>query len=225
MSKKSIEEILAGAARGEPMDIDERDRLIAALDRSAWLRAMRGEQEQLTAELAGLRRVLRTLRDPGDREDTLRNAFGEQLASRRVPRRSVARAAVAGFALAAVALLVVGRIEQGADDPRPDPLVAEPAPAAVASRVDTAGRDAIRDLGVGVIGAFQPLMYGPGFSPAASYSVVRVRMPASALALSYVSDGRGVVEADILIGEDGLPTAIRFAPTEALASTSEQYAQ
>jgi hypothetical protein len=55
-------------------------------------------------------------------------------------------------------------------------------------------------------------LYAPGFSPTGSYSVVRVRIPLSALAQGPRLEG--TIEADLLVGEDGLASGIRFASTD-----------
>lgn len=219
MSRKSIEEILAGAARGEPMDIEERNRLAEALERSAWLRVARDAQAQLTADLAGLRDALQTLRAPSEQEHVLRSAFNARRASRRAPRPAPTRVAGIVSVLVVVAVLVVERVRQSSEQAPLDAPDTGFASSAAANRGDSPGRRAIEEPGVGVVGTFQPLMYAPGFSPTASYSVVRVRIPVSALAITSAADLDGLVEADILIGEDGLPTAIRFTRTDAVAST------
>lgn len=61
---------------------------------------------------------------------------------------------------------------------------------------------------------FQPLPYGSTLSPTASYSVIRVRIPLSSLVAGAGVDG--VVEADLLVGEDGRASAIRFADEHTL---------
>jgi hypothetical protein len=50
----------------------------------------------------------------------------------------------------------------------------------------------------------------PGFSPTAAFSVVRVRIPLAALAIVPGSEQGGTIEADLLVGEDGLAHGIRF---------------
>jgi hypothetical protein len=64
--------------------------------------------------------------------------------------------------------------------------------------------------------AFQPLSYGPGFSPSGSYSVVRVRIPLAALAIDHTGALDGTIEADLLLGEDGLASGIRFDAEDTL---------
>ena len=44
----------------------------------------------------------------------------------------------------------------------------------------------------------------------AAYSVVRVRIPLSSLALLPDATADGMIEADLLVGEDGLARGIRF---------------
>jgi hypothetical protein len=72
------------------------------------------------------------------------------------------------------------------------------------------------------VNAFQPLLSAPGLS-SSSYSVVRVRIPLSALALVPGTAQDGTIEADLLVGEDGLARAIRFNEADALVvSTAGQ---
>jgi hypothetical protein len=57
---------------------------------------------------------------------------------------------------------------------------------------------------------FQRLPGAPGFSPTASFSVVRVQIPLTSLAIVPGSEQGGTIEADLLVGEDGLAHGIRF---------------
>ena len=66
------------------------------------------------------------------------------------------------------------------------------------------------------VSAFQPLLNSPGLSPSSSYSVVRVRIPLSAFAVVPGTEQGGTIEADLLVGEDGLARAIRFDEADAL---------
>ena len=62
-----------------------------------------------------------------------------------------------------------------------------------------------------------------GLSPSSSYSVVRVRIPLSAFARRAGHGADGTIEADLLVGEDGLARAIRFNEADALlVSVAEQ---
>jgi len=73
------------------------------------------------------------------------------------------------------------------------------------------------------VAAFQPLWYSPAVVPGAAYSVVRVRMPLSSLALLPDAAADGMIEADLLVGEDGLARGIRFnGPRALLVSKASQ---
>jgi hypothetical protein len=66
------------------------------------------------------------------------------------------------------------------------------------------------------VSAFQPLPNSPSLSPSSSYNVVRVRIPLSAFAVVPGTQQGGSIEADLLVGEDGLARAIRFNEADAL---------
>ena len=66
------------------------------------------------------------------------------------------------------------------------------------------------------VSAFQPLLNSPRLSPSLSYSVVRVRIPLSAFALVPGTQENGTIEADLLVGEDGLARGIRFAGADTM---------
>ena len=71
--------------------------------------------------------------------------------------------------------------------------------------------------------AFQPLLNSQGFLPAASYSVVRVRIPLASFAVVPGTEQGGTIEADLLVGEDGLARGIRFNQVDAaLVSTAKR---
>jgi hypothetical protein len=160
----------------------------------------------LQAELAQLRAALRTVDAPAPDEAALRIRFRE--AERRRIEAPAAAPSDAGwrihFAAAAVVVLAVGAavgaVVLRVEAPRPAPLAVEPAQAA------SPPPD----------GVFQPLSSSPGFAPASAYSVVRVRIPLSAFALVPGTEQDGTVEADLLVGEDGLARAIRFNEADAL---------
>ena len=61
---------------------------------------------------------------------------------------------------------------------------------------------------------FVPVPYSGGFAPGDSAVIVRVQVPRTALAeLGYPVDetqGSGMVQADLLVGEDGWPHAVRI---------------
>ncbi|HEX5049666.1 MAG TPA: hypothetical protein VFX89_21310 [Gammaproteobacteria bacterium] len=175
--------------------------------------------ERLGADLAALRERLRGLQAPPFEETGLpavlraRSRLGAApreaapppvTASPPTPRRWRAPlAAAAAAAVAAIAALLAVRspVEQAGPAVRPPSLDAGGAAPSGADRGSGAA-------------AFQPLMYAPGFSPSGSYSVVRVRIPLSALAQGPRLEG--TIEADLLVGEDGLASGIRFASTDTL---------
>jgi len=66
------------------------------------------------------------------------------------------------------------------------------------------------------VSAFQPLPNSPSLLPSSSYNVVRVRIPLSAFAVVPGTQQGGSIEADLLVGEDGLARAIRFNEADAL---------
>jgi len=158
---------------------------------------------RLQAELAQLRAALRGVEAPPIEEAALRAQFrdckqaeiapvGRAGGSRRLPLAAAAAVVLAvGGALTVVAL----RGER-------------PVPVPVAAEAPEAAPEAV--------GAFQPLLSSPGLSASASYSVVRVRIPLSAFAAVPGTTQDGTIEADLLVGEDGLARAIRFNEADAL---------
>jgi hypothetical protein len=161
----------------------------------------RHDASRLNADLAQLRVALRSVEAPAADEAELRASFrdaqrrrarqaaGERGGGdRRLPLAAAAAVVLAvGAALAAVVL-------RGESD---SPVLAS---APVADRAPEAAAP---------ISAFQPLLSSPGL-PSSSYSVVRVRIPLSAFAVVPGTAQDGTIEADLLVGEDGLARAIRF---------------
>jgi hypothetical protein len=163
------------------------------------------DDNRLQAELAQLKAALRGVEAPPPDDAVLRARFRE---AQRRRAQSVARDRAGGLrrlplaAAAAVVLAVGGALVAVAlrgDRPVPAPVAATP-PAAVTR----------------VVGAFQPLQSSRSLSPSAAYSVVRVRIPISAFAVVPGTEQNGTVEADLLVGEDGLARAIRFNDADAL---------
>jgi hypothetical protein len=160
------------------------------------------EAARLQADVAQLRAVLRTVQAPPADEAALRAQFRAarqraQTAARGAGswRVHLAAAAVVVLAVGAVLASVLLRVER----PEPPPVASEtPSIAPLAA------------------GAFQPLLNAPGVSPSLSYSVVRVRIPVSAFALVPGSQDDGTIEADLLVGEDGVARAIRFTGADTM---------
>jgi hypothetical protein len=165
-----------------------------------------GDARRLRTELAQLRAALHAVQAPPPDEAALRAAFREARQRRAsvppaaapTPRRSRRYiGAAAAVVLVAVALgIVVTSVER----PASGPATAAPPPPTQS---------------LTVVG-FQPLLNSPGLSTSASYSVVRVRIPLAAFALVPGTEQGGTIEADLLVGEDGLARGIRFDEADAL---------
>ena len=167
---------------------------------------------RLQAELAQLRTALRGVHVPPVDEAALRARF-RAAARQREQAADTAAGAVSSwrvhFAAAAVIVIAVGAVFAAVllrvEPPAPLPLVTE------ATQPELLP-----------VSAFQPLMNSPGLS-SSSFSVVRVRIPLSAFALVPGTPQDGMIEADLLVGEDGLARGIRFPEADALlVSTAGQ---
>jgi hypothetical protein len=160
---------------------------------------------RLDAELAQLRAALRSVQAPPVNEAALRARFRGAAQQRALAaaaaktagssRMHLAAAAVVVLAIGAVFVTVLKRVE------RPAQPVAAEAPQQIAPLAAA---------------AFQPLSNAPAWSPALSYSVVRVRIPLSAFAIVPGTQQDGTVEAELLVGEDGLARGIRFAGADTM---------
>jgi len=163
----------------------------------------------LEADLASLRAALREARAPDGGEAALLAAYRARLAARApglgaaaaaAPRSGRARApyALAAAALlAAVTALVALRLER--------PERGSPAARAVDAREPAEPA-----------AAFRPLAFARGVSAAESYSVVRVRLQLPASVPGAGASPDASIEADLLVGEDGLARAIRFDDADTL---------
>ena len=167
---------------------------------------------RLQAELSQLRAALRTVQAPAPDEAALRAQFRDAALQRAQTavtaargtsswRMHLAAAAVVVLAVGAALAAVLLRVER----PTPVPVAAE------ASQPELLP-----------VSAFQPLLNSPGLS-SSSYSVVRVRIPLSAFAVVPGAQQDGMIEADLLVGEDGLARGIRFPEADPLlVSTAGQ---
>lgn len=171
--------------------------------------------QSLDAELAQLRVALRAVEAPAPDEAALRSQFREAVRQRAVTRTAsrgggsrrlpLAAAAAVVLALGAAVGTLVLRGERALREP-------------VAAADDTAQQLPS--------GAFQPLLNSPRWSPSSSYSVVRVRIPLSAFAVVPGTMQEQSIEADLLVGEDGLARGIRFDEADAaLVSVAGQSGQ
>ena len=159
-------------------------------------------------DLAPLRAALKAMPTPAVDEAALRRVFRERYHARADGARAAARTRRYWALAAAVTCAAIGGVvglalmtERHTAAP-PAPIAAVP-PSAVA--------------------AFQPLWYSPEVVSGAAYSVVRVRIPLSSLALLPDAAADGMIEADLLVGEDGLARGIRFnGPGALLLSKASQ---
>jgi hypothetical protein len=156
------------------------------------------DASRLEAELAQLRAALRDVTAPAPDEQVLRAQFREHrrkhtenaAAERAGGSQRIPLAAAAAVVLAVGAALTLFILRD-----------VDVAPAIVTAETPPEAQPAV--------GAFQPLSTSPGL-PSSSYSVVRVRIPVSAFAVVPGTAEGGTIEADLLVGEDGLARAIRF---------------
>jgi hypothetical protein len=165
-------------------------------------------ESRLDAQLRELGAELRALPVPPADERGMRSAFRAKRHRAPRARRAVrlrSRAPFFASAAALIASIATGTFVVLTQPPSRD---AERAPLATAT------------FGTQLAATFQPLMYSPGISPSGSYTVVRVRIPLSSLAIGPQRELDGVIEADLLLGEDGLASGIRFdAKNTLLVST------
>jgi hypothetical protein len=160
-------------------------------------------------------------------ETQLLGAFRREHVSRRDlrdHRRLGWRMAFAWVGAGAIVALLSFVLLHRAPDHRPSPVVrsSAAAPAVVASspsRIATVVNPPVRSAPVQVQQAelasdFVPVPYSGGIAPGDTAVIVRVQVPRTALAeLGYPVDetqGSGVVQADLLVGEDGWPRAVRI---------------
>lgn len=225
MRRTSIEELIVGAARGEPMDVEESRRVEAALRRSVHLRRLRSDQEALSADFAELRQTLSTAVAPGRSESRIQALLDAHRGRRpgRWGRTSTPHiAGIAGLVAAAsifgfVAAALVSRDGGGRTAPEPSRADAPAGPDVADGRVpgDGGPAEAVHRGEQATLprdGAFRTAAYAPELSPAGYYSIVRVRIPVSSFPAADGAEVHGMVDAEVLLGEDGLAKAIRFDP-------------
>lgn len=188
------------------------------------------EAERLAAIVQTASAESRRLAAPPRIEQELLGAFRREHAPRsnmRAPRRFGWRVAFGWAGAAAVLALLTFTLLHRAPDHRSSPVVrasaeatatSAPAPrqAAPARNSVTAPARAVTAQSSETVLAsdFVPVPYSGGFAPGDSAVIVRVQVPRTALAeLGYPVDetqGSGMVQADLLVGEDGWPHAVRI---------------
>lgn len=194
------------------------------------------ELDDIDRQLRELRDALGTLHAPVGHEQALRRALRDRLGAtveaalegttpvaseapdaehRPIVSRRVWRSA--GYALAASLATVFGLWLMQSSGPAVDSFVDEPE-AVVAG--GSQRREAPSELAEDTLAEapatvppsrFEPLVYeSAGIPLSQSYVVVRVRAPVSLLGLDQGASIEGTIEADMLIGEDGLVAGVRF---------------
>ena len=192
---------------------------------------------ELDAGLGRLRDALREVNAADGGEESLRDAFrahraavaeGAQVASTPQPRDGVTTSSrprasrrpmnfmagvlAASLVVAAVVLVGLWRARDIAEG------------AATVGGATSASSEAGYDVGeIRVAAAFRPLSYSREISPTQAYTIVRVRVPLTALGLGYDAPPNATIEADLLLGEDGIPTGIRFDTANAQLVSMTSY--
>ena len=168
------------------------------------------DPHRLENELAQVRAALRGVQPAPLDEAALRAAFRAKQREREQAEAAAASVAngrvhfAAAAAVLAAVVAVVWLMAFGIERPVPAPTLATQPPTEPA-----------------FVPAFQPLLNSPGLSPSGSYSVVRVRIPLSSLALVPGTEQGGSIEADLLVGEDGLARGIRFNPADVAYASAD----
>jgi hypothetical protein len=166
------------------------------------------DKQQNDPDLAPLRAALNAMPAPAVDEAAVRRAFREHRRVAAEGARVAARTRKYWALAAAMSSVTVGGLVGVALLTEPQ-VAAPPAPAAAAPPA--------------AVAAFQPLWYSQEPVAGAAYSVVRVRIPVSSLALMPDAPAGGMIEADLLVGEDGLARGIRFdGPGALLVSKASQ---
>jgi len=191
-------------------------------------------EESLSADLGALRSALLEVRAPDDEAALLSAARARAVARAaidapsavrppilgrvRIAHRTRALALAAAAVVAGVAVLVAvraewllraERAERAQRAERAERVAASPrASDAVAAAPVTAGALDVRQ-------AFRPIAFSRGLSASESYSVVRVRLELASSPLGARGPNASI-EADLLVGEDGLAHAIRFDSADTL---------
>ena len=211
MTRRPIEELVIGYARGEPMDVEELERLRAESAASAAVASDLRNQQELTRRLAALRNAMRLPEGALD-DDSFLESFRAAHARRTTSRRRLRLGAgAAGIAASVAAVAVVATLDRMNQDVSVG-LADTDVPAS------SLGGNAASTLPAWAV--FHPLPFSPGVSPGASYSVVRVRIPVSSFPVGYTAEPYASVEADLLLGPDGIPAAIRFVDPDEVFVTA-----
>jgi hypothetical protein len=171
----------------------------------------RDKDTALDGRFDAARTTLNALRAPADLEIALRHAHRDRAARRAaveavpatgkpIPRASRRGWIGAGAALAA-GLLVAALLL---------PVLRSSGPAEADLDARPADADAIPVQARPQPRPFQPVAYYVGAPASQSYLILRAHVPVAAFAIDTGGYVDGTVEADLLIGDDGLVAGIRF---------------
>lgn len=220
MTCREFEGDIVELARGSERDAAAAERLRAHLDRCAGCAARLEGERQLTAALKAMAGAEPTSTRAAAIEAELLAAFAGQqaAATRQAPRtRSITPAVRAWLAAAAVLVLAVAAW-QGITR---WPSAADTAARAGAGSARVEGAPEARPVpaGGGQALQFVALPTAIGLPALESGHIVRVELPAADLP-AYGFDvtpqpAAGAVQADVLVGQDGQPRAIRFVTLDA----------
>jgi hypothetical protein len=193
MNCSGFEVLIVDLARDEARPAAEREAALAHAQVCGRCAGRLADERALTNGLRALVASTEEEQAPWTVEATLRRAFAQRPAAPAAPPRPVWRRWAPLGAAAAIVLLVISLgyrfSHSGGSEASREPLVASEAP-------------------------FYPMLYGDDLSTLESGGVVRVRLPRGALAsfgVTISEESRSDrIEADVLLGEDGLARAIRF---------------
>jgi hypothetical protein len=215
MTCREFEGDIVELARGSEAGAEAAERLRAHLDRCAGCAARLEGERQLTAALKAMAGAEPTSTRAAAIEAELLAAFaGQQAAATRqapAPRtRSITPAVRAWLAAAAVLVLAVAAWQGIARWPSAEDTAARVEGAPEARPVPAGGGQALQ---------FVALPTAIGLPALESGHIVRVELPAADLP-AYGFDvtpqpAAGAVQADVLVGQDGQPRAIRFVTLDA----------
>jgi hypothetical protein len=215
MTCRDFEADIVDLARGAETNVAAGDRLRAHLEQCAACAARFEREGQLTAALKAMVDAEPPSAKASAIEAVLLAAFTERraAASPQAPARwsALAVPALRTWLGAAAVLVLSAAVWQGVARWRsPDAARSAPARPAVVPAVAAAGGEVLR---------FVPLPTAIGLPALESGRIVRVALPTAILpayGLDVTPDAAaGSVEADVLVGQDGQPRAIRFVTFDA----------
>jgi hypothetical protein len=227
MNCVEFESLITDLVRDEVLATGPREAALGHAQACARCGARLADEQTLTTGLRALSLAYQEEQAPWNVEAALRATFAQEQRPAPVRRRhlwipaTIAAAAVlaagAGYRMTHRSTVsnrsVIAELPLRVEPPM-EPAVAEEPPADAVEPAPSAVRPVRAARAIQRDGLFFPLLYGDDMSSLEAGRVVRVRLPGTALA-SFgvpVSEERRTerVEAEVLLGEDGLARAIRF---------------